>query len=275
MPVFPPVTALQRGLDVLRAVNALRRATVADVLHEVDLPRATLVRMLDTLEAEGFVSRDGRHYLPTGRVLLLSNGFQAHERMAQIADPILAQLRSRVGWPSDVAIPDGDGMLIAVTSRPFDDLLLKRRVGARAPMLASALGRAYLAACPPGRRDEIVAMLAKSGYAFDRPAANRSAVLALLTQTRQRGYAVPDDAYSKAVYHSATSGFAVPIVVRGEAMGSINLAFLTSTIRIGEAVSSFLTPLREAAGAIGAMMEADLGSATPAVVPRRRSGRGG
>ena len=273
MPVFPPVTALQRGLDVLRAVNRLRRATVADVLHEVDLPRTTLVRMLDTLEAEGFISRDGRHYMPTGRVLLLSNGFQAHERVMQIADPILAELRLQVGWPSDVAIPDGDGMLIAVTSRPFDDLLLKRRVGARAPMLASALGRAYLAACPTERRDEIIASLAKSGYAFDRLAANRPALLGLLAQTRQRGYAVPDDAYSKAVYHSATSGFAIPIVMHGKAMGSINLAFLTSTIRIGEAVSSFLPALRDAAGRIGAGLEADLGSAAPAASPRRSSRR--
>jgi IclR family mhp operon transcriptional activator len=275
MPVFPPVTALQRGLEVLRVVNALRRAAVADMLREIDLPRATLVRMLETLEAEGFVSRsDGKHYIPTGRVLLLSNGFQAHERVAQIADPILSELRLQVGWPSDVAIPDGDGMLIAVTSRPFDDLLLKRRVGARAPMLASALGRAYLAACPAVRRDEIIASLAKSGYSFDRLAANRSAALALLTQTRQRGYAVPDESYSTAIYHSATSGFAVPISVRGEAVGSINLAFLTSTIRLAEAISSFLPTLRDAARRIANGMEADLGNVAPVASPRRPSKRG-
>lgn len=217
--------------------------------------------MLETLEHAGFVSRreGGRQYIPTGRVLLLANGFQAHERIAQIADPILAELRLRVGWPSDVAIADGDGMLIAVTSRPFDDLLLKRRVGARAPMLGSALGRAYLAACPAERRDRILATLAASGYAFDRPARNRAAVIALLKETRERGYAIPDEAYSKVVYHSATSGFAVPIVISDEAIGSINLAFLTSTIRSAEAVSAFLPVVREAAARIAAAMAADLG----------------
>ncbi len=259
MPSFLPVTALVRGLDVLRAVNGLRGATVADIQRQTGLHRATTVRMLETLEHAGYVvRREGKRYTPTGRVLLLANGYQAHERAAQIAEPALRDLRAKVGWPSDFALPDNDAMLIAVTSRPFDDLLLKRRVGARAPLLASALGRAYLAACAPERQDELLAILQRSSQPFDRMSSNRRAVAQILRETQNRGYATPDEAYSKIVYDSATSGFAVAVMVNGIAFASINLMFLTSTIGLGEAVTNFLPALRKTAARIGGAMEQEL-----------------
>jgi IclR family mhp operon transcriptional activator len=260
MASFLPVAALTRGLDVLRVVNTMRGATVAEIQRQTGLHRATAVRMLETLEHAGYVARrdGGKQYLPTGRVLLLANGYQAHERAAQIAEPILAGLREKVGWPSDLAIPDRDAMLIAVTSRPFDDFLLKRRLGARAPMLASALGRAFLAACPELRREEILGIVEQSSQPFNRVASNRRAVAAMLRETQQRGYAIPDEAYSKAAYDSATSGFAIPILANRVAVGSVNLMFLTGTITLENAVASFLPALQCAGRQIGRAMEKEL-----------------
>ncbi|MBI2714093.1 MAG: helix-turn-helix domain-containing protein [Rhizobiales bacterium] len=260
MPSFLPVIALMRGLDVLRVVNTLRSATVADVHRQTGLHRATVVRMLETLEHAGFVVRrdDGKRYMPTGRVLLLANGFQAHERAAQIAEPVLSDLRARVGWPSDLAIPDGDAMLVAVTSRPFDHLLIERRLGARAPWLASSLGRAYLATCSEMYREEVLSALEKSSQTFDRAARNRREVSRILRETRERGYAVPDEAYSKAAYDNATSGFAVPVFAHSAVVASINLLFLTSTITLSDAVANFLPAVNDAAVRIGAAMELDL-----------------
>ena len=80
----------------------------------------------------------------------------------------------------------------------------------------------------------------------------------ILRETQHRGYAIPDDAYSKAVYDSATSGFAVAVMADGVAIASINLMFLTSTIALGEAVANFLPALRQAAAQIGHTMERDL-----------------
>ncbi|HEX2884952.1 helix-turn-helix domain-containing protein [Vineibacter terrae] len=260
MASFLPVIALTRGLDVLRVVNATRNATVADIHRQTGLHRATVVRMLETLEHAGYVMRrdGGKKYMPTGRVLLLANGFQAHDRVAQLAEPVLVELRQRIGWPSDVAIPDRDAMMIAATSRAFDNLLLNRRSGTRAPMLSSALGRAYVAACSTPRLEEILGCLARSSEPFDRIATDRAAVDRILQETRRRGYGTPDEAYSKAVYQSATSGFAVPVLANQEPVGSINLMFLTSTIRLQDAVTNFLPTLRRAAERIGKAMESDL-----------------
>src|SRR3984885_1611998 len=94
MPSFQPVTAVLRALDVLLAVNRLREASVGDIFRETGLNRPTIVRMLETLMHAGFVSRHPAQpvYLPTGKTLDLSSGYQKHEEMAMVAAPILVSL---------------------------------------------------------------------------------------------------------------------------------------------------------------------------------------
>jgi len=256
MPSFPPVIALTRGLDVLRAVNALGDASIAELHRHTGLHRPTVVRMLETLEHEGYVVRDsgsGR-YLPAGRALQLSNGYRAHERIARIAEPVLAALRARVGWPSDVAIPDGDAMLIASTTRAFDRVLMNRRSGTRAPILGSALGRAYLAFCPDEERERIVATLRTSAAPFDLPARDPRSLARMLASVRRAGYSTPDPAYTRTVYNDATSGLGVPIEADGSVVAALNVVFFANAVARRDAVSSMLPNLREAAGKIGRML---------------------
>lgn len=262
MPSYEPVVALSRGLDVLRLVNALGEASVADIARQTGLHRATVVRMLETLEHAGYVMRrsESTRYLATGRVLQLSNGFHAHEHTAQIAEPLLTDLRQRLGWPSDIAIPDGDAMLIALTSRAPNHMMLNRRMGMRASMLGSSLGRAYLAHCGQVEREAILERLRKSEEPFDQLAADRQGVERMLQATREQGYAVPDEAYSKAIYLSATSGFAVPVRAGERAVGSINLMFLTSTTTLKDALRNFLPDLRKTAARLGERLAAAEGA---------------
>ncbi|MFC7555351.1 helix-turn-helix domain-containing protein [Pseudoroseomonas wenyumeiae] len=71
MPSYEPVTALLRGLDVLRAVNRLEGATVKDIHRLTGLNQPAVVRMLETLIHAGLVVRQRGQavYVPTGRTL--------------------------------------------------------------------------------------------------------------------------------------------------------------------------------------------------------------
>lgn len=255
------MTALARGLDVLRVVNLLGEATVADLHRQTGLHRATVVRMLETLEHGGYVARlaGTARYIARGRVLQLSNGYKSHEGVAQVAEPILNEMRARLGWPSDIAIPDGDAMLIALTSRAANHLMLNRKLGTRAPMLGSALGRAYLAHCTDEEREAILTRLRQSADPFDKVAADAKAVDRILRETRKQGYAVPDEAYSRVIYQSVTSGFAVPVHAGGALVGSVNLIFLTSTISRDDALRQLLPSLKQAALKLGEAIGADAG----------------
>jgi len=264
MASFNPVVALTRGLEVLRIVNSLGEASAADVTRRAKLPRPTVIRMLETLEEAGYVTRrnDSARYVPTGRVLLLSSGYVAHQRIGELAEPALTQLREKLGWPSSIAIPDGSSMLVAYSSRSFEGVLQHARSGTRAPLLGSALGRAYIAHCPDEERERLLEMLrsAQPGP-FDKALLeNPRALTKMLKATREAGYAMPDPAYTRSVYNDAGAGFAVPVVSAGKTVGSINIVFFASALSLDEAIAAFLPEMLSAASLIGERLASEQGS---------------
>lgn len=267
MASFNPVTALTRGLEVLRIVNALGEASAAEVTRRAKLPRPTVIRMLETLEEVGYVTRrsDSARYMPTGRVLLLSSGYVAHQRIGEVAEPVLAELREKLGWPSSIAIPDGSSMLVAYSSRSFESVLINARSGTRAPLLGSALGRAYIAFCPDDERERLLDMLrAAQPGPFDKALLDNPRALAtMLKTTREEGYAMPDPAYTRSVYNNAGAGFAVPVVSAGRTIGSINIVFFASALSLDEAIAAFLPEMLAAARRVGERLATEQGVATP------------
>lgn len=257
MPSFKPVIALVRGLEVLKVVNAEGQATVRSLNKATGLDKATIVRMLETLEHAGYVMRDPDNavYSPTGRTLLLSQGYDRHLWVGAVAEPILGEFRSRIGWPSDVAICDADAMVVVRTSRDsLGPLSFNRRPGFRASILMTSLGRAYLAFCPQSERERVVALLAAQPGTWNDLARHPRKLDKLLEEVRERGYSVMDDAYSEREFHGSVWAFGVPVMKDGEVYGSINIMLLRSAVSLEEGVATFLAPLQEAAAKLAAAL---------------------
>ncbi|QRG04646.1 helix-turn-helix domain-containing protein [Xanthobacter dioxanivorans] len=258
MPSFKPVVAVLRGLDVLRAVNDTHAATVGSIHAATGLDKATIVRMLETLEHGGYVVRSGKRgtYAPAGRTLQLSQGYDLHKRLQAAADPILAAFRRRVGWPSDLAICERDEMMVVQTSREQGPLHLNRRPGYRAPVLVTSMGRAYLAFCAEKTRQAILDRLAMKaeGGSLDLPR-----IEAMLAEVRVRGFAVMDDTYSASEYENLVWAMAVPVMDGPFACAALNIMMLRSAVSFEAAISQFLEPLRETAAQVAEAIRAEGG----------------
>lgn len=248
MPSFGPVIALSRGLAILRVVNAQKQASVGSIHRDTQLNKATIVRMLETLEHEGYIVRDaGRAvYAPTGRTLELSQGYDMHVWIGGLAEPILGEFRKSIGWPSDVALLDGDAMVVVQTSRGHGPLSFNRRPGYRAPVLATSIGRAYLAFCDEDERARIVAHLATMPGQWNDLARHPRRLKTILDEVRERGFAVMDEAYSAREYDNMMWALAVP-VKDGRVYASLNIMMLKSVVTLDEAVARYLEPLRRTA----------------------------
>ena len=57
MASYEPVRAIQRGLAVLRAVSEHGPITIVDLVERCGFPQPTMVRILETLIAEGYIYR--------------------------------------------------------------------------------------------------------------------------------------------------------------------------------------------------------------------------
>ncbi len=255
MPSFKPVIALSRGLDVLRVVNQERTATVGSIHKATGLDKATIVRMLETLEHEGYVMRDPERaaYVPTGRTLLLSQGYNQHLWVGSVADPILQEVRDQVGWPVDIALFDGDAMIISQTAQERGSVLfVRRRPGFRIPVLTTSLGRAYLAFCGDEERRAIVARLAAIPGPATELARDPARLDGLLDEVRGRGYAITDPSYSHEMFDDKVWAIGVPVRTGARVFAAINVMLLHSAVKEADGVGQFLEPLQRTAARIAA-----------------------
>lgn len=217
------VSALQRGLLVMETVNEHGPIGLSSIQGLCGLPKATVLRMLETLCSSGYVQFDNEKkiYQVGARALALSNNFSFENHLLTVIRPVVEDLRSKLGWPSDVAVFQHDKMVIVDTNRKPGMLSANRTIGSRIPIMASATGRAYISALEKKERDELVMRLASSEDPFEKLARKINHVEALVAETVERGYAVSDQEFL-----SGNIGAAVPIVHDAKVVCVINLIAL-------------------------------------------------
>lgn len=261
------IRALARGLEVMRCLEREGPATLHDLALRTALPKPTLMRMLVTLEAEGYVRRgigDRLYHHNVRDIGPPAGGWKAV--LAEVAAPVLDRLCNAVLWPSDVGIYEAGVIHVQETTRRLSPFLLNRDVlRADIHVLPSAMGRAVLAWSRPERRDAILARLAKSRHGPDLAARDRTTIDELLRQTLARGYASRKPGYFITHRREAdVSAIARPILSGGEAIGAVNLTWVSSALAERDFVARYLQPLCGAAEAITATLERRLAAPGPA-----------
>jgi IclR family mhp operon transcriptional activator len=250
-----PINGLSRGLDVLRALQAMRAASLHDLHQTTGLSKSTLTRIVHTLHLQGMVWQrmvDGA-YLPSHSLQQRAQLDNA-DWLVEIASPVLEDLCKKVSWPSVLTIPRLDYVEVLETNRPvsyFDDIPLGP-IGFRANMLRSASGRAYLAFCPDREREAVLHRLRQKNQPGDEKAHDARWLRQVVETTRQRGYSVRDPDfgghYSKTrdEVNDERNSIAMPIRVDGHVLGCINLTWTNKHLTAAAALKHHLEALRGA-----------------------------
>ena len=245
MSSYAPVTALVRGLDVLRALNKLGGEAGVGAVHDMTgIPKPTVVRILETLIYTGFVTRTeaDRTYGLTAKCMALSGGFDSYGHLLRQAGPILAVLRERLVWPSDLAVLDRNAMVIIETSRQPGTLSFNRTVGSRVPVMATAIGRCVLAHSAPEVRARVLTELATSTDPYEKLAKDPEIANAALDKVRARGFATSDQEYM-----STTRAMAFPVFFNGEVLAAINVFVIAEAMGLDQLIERYGPVLRDAA----------------------------
>lgn len=157
------VSALARGLDVLRAFQAgdglLGNQEIA---ARTRLPKPTVSRLTHTLTCLGYLhyaERFGKYRL-TPAVLSLGYAALAGLDIRGVARPLMQAMAEDCGVSVSLGSRDGDEMVYIETCRGSSPLMMRMDVGARIPLATTAMGRACLAAMPADRRQQVISGLA-------------------------------------------------------------------------------------------------------------------
>ena len=114
-----PTGALARGLRLLAALNDLETATVTGLVKETNLPKATVIRLLHALQAEGYAAQDPETltYRVTPKVASLSRSLIGKNQTEGLIQVALDLLADEVKWPAEYLVQDGAAMLIQANNR--------------------------------------------------------------------------------------------------------------------------------------------------------------
>jgi DNA-binding IclR family transcriptional regulator len=217
--VAPPV---QRAVRLIRHVAegnpVLNMSETAKLLK---INRTTLLRLLHTLETEGFIERRpsgagfqvGLTFLELGARALFS------QDLVQVALPVLTRLAEALQLSAHLGVLDRTDVLYLVRRTPNTPLASNIRVGSRLPAHATTMGRMILAFMPALEIDKLYAGKELARFS-DHTATTLAALHAKVEQDRRAGMA-----WSDAHFESGISSAAVPVFdFAGTPLGAINVS---------------------------------------------------
>lgn len=202
------VPALANGLDVLALFSRDRPAlTAPDICAALNLPRATVFRLLVTLERAGYVLRgaDERTFrLGPG---LLNRGFTylASLDLSEIGQPALHGLRDRTGLSAHMAVRDGRDVVYVARVAALSTVASNVQIGARFPVHATIMGRMFMLDLTD---EELRALYPERKLPKVTPQTpgTLAELKELLAADRERGYGV-----SQSFFERGVSAVAAPV----------------------------------------------------------------
>jgi IclR family transcriptional regulator, KDG regulon repressor len=247
------VTSVERALSILELLAGKPQGlTTSELSRRVDIPKSTMSYLLRTLVNRGYVHRDptSRHHTLGTRLLSLGGQVMQGMELREVAIPHLRLIVERTRLGAHLAVLDhGDAVYVERIESPGFikmDLWIGRRM---APQV-TAVGKALM--CHLDRHDvqEI------SGIHNVRPGTSKAILslprlLAELTATRQRGYAIDDEESEERVRCVASPVFAAS----GEVVAALGVSGT-----VGQISDEYLPVVGNIVRTAGLKLSAQLGS---------------
>jgi IclR family acetate operon transcriptional repressor len=182
-------------LNVLEFVSERQPVGVSDVARGLELPKSSAQRALTALFEAGWIRKVNEsglaRWVLTPRALIVGSQAGGEDGLSALARPAMEKLRSQTQETINLLVRDGDFMVIVERVESPHMLRSAYPLGMRAAMSACSSGKAFLATLP---RDEVVAILSR-----ELPPSDHPRMWEELDQTRERGFAMNDNARGVAV----------------------------------------------------------------------------
>jgi DNA-binding IclR family transcriptional regulator len=180
--------SVARALSLLDRVangtNTLGELAAAEGVH-----KSTVLRLLRVLEQEGFVHHDGEHrYVLGAHLFRLAHQALDSFEVRVAAAPRLRRLRDEIGQTIHLAALEGTVATYVDKLEPRETpVRMSSRIGNKAALHSTAVGKVLLAGMDPAERAELVAGL---DYTRHTPGtlANPAELLAEVALVAERGW---------------------------------------------------------------------------------------
>ncbi len=237
------VLSLARGLRVIESFEGhLEGRTIIEVSQSTGLSRASIRRILLTLERLGYVERSRQVYRLKTQVLRLGFSFLSSSSVVEAARPVLERITERVHESASMSMLDGTEIVYVARSAASRVLAAGLSVGSRLPAYCTSMGRVLLASLPEAQLESYlheVRLKAHTPRTITRIPQLKKAILSAL----RNGYAIVDQELE-----AGLRSIAVPVLTRSnQVVAAINVGTHVTRVDSSTLVKVCLPALQEGA----------------------------
>jgi DNA-binding IclR family transcriptional regulator len=261
-----PVPGLARGLDILRLFKRDRPVIGApEMARELHIPRSTVHRLIQVLEAMGFLQRTNgdRDYTLGPAVLTIGFEYLGSLDIVELARPVLMRLRDETGYSAHLVSRHGRDIIYLCRYAGLTSISSSINVGATLPAHGTVIGRALLADLPDDELRAIYAGQPMERYSDQTPTA-LAELQTMLLEDRRRGYVA-----STSFFEPGVATVAAPIRDRsGRTVAAISVTAIGVTIPRDTLHGELKIKVCAAADAISAMLDGPARGERPVAADR-------
>ena len=235
--------SLQRGLQILKLVQNLGRASASDVSEMLDVPLSTVYRYIGVLKESGFAVEVEGALVPSER---LAEGWSDTSNLVRLASPILHRLRTDTAMTAVLAVRVHTAVLCLDVSYAHPQHRVAFRRGQMRSLHSGATALPLLTHAPQSIIEEV---LGRGYRGYTAATLSPSELAHELQRIRVGGYAVS---------HGQTTpgmvGFGVPVVADGTCIASLSLVdeeIRHPQAQSGEIIETLRSAASQLARAIG------------------------
>jgi DNA-binding IclR family transcriptional regulator len=222
------VPIIDKMMDILSIIEKHSEGvTISTLVAKLDMPRTTIYRVLNSLQAHDMVRRDGEGAYLLGRRLL---ALAAHVvptigdiDLIAFSQPHLERLAEELGEGVKLSVIDDVGILVAAAAQGRGPFALSVAPGQRMPIHAGAASKMLLCYAS---KDRLLDLLSKPLPVFSPKTITDPAKLrSELTRIKKQGWA-----HDRGENGPSILAYAAPVFKpEGEIVASISVPFLLGT----------------------------------------------
>lgn len=215
------VRSVRNALRILEELSKSQPIGVSDLSRQLELPKSSTFRSLQTLAQAGWVQPakgEPPRWVLSTKVFTIGLAASVETTLRELAITEMTCIRDALGETVHLTVPDETNLVVIAHLDGTNSLRTFLALGTRAPLHATAGGRAMLSAMGDA---EVNRLLDQGIEAYtDRTTLDRDAIWAEITSARERGYAI-----NSAEWRTHIAAIASPIVSRsGQVLAAISIS---------------------------------------------------
>lgn len=193
------VSGVYRAITILETLSMVGKINLESLSKKTKIPKATLLRFLQSLINLGYVNRDDSdQYSLTLKMFSIGSKALKHIDLINTARPFAKALCQEFGETVHMGIKDGENAIYVLKEESSYTLRMYSRIGKVIPLYCTAIGKIFLSQMNETERDEYLGNNNLKPFTKNS-LKTKAELLSEIDKIRQQGWAMDNEEHEENV----------------------------------------------------------------------------